>query len=164
VNHTELNIEAVKLYISHGGQDCLFCGADSPEGSSFNVSDGAARQEMFCSSCDKEWTDSYHLASVTHGSEVYEPDEEVETLKAEIEKLKSATMDSLTELWTRLRTSELQSRRPDDVMGDIARFIAEKRGDTRSLCGCGGSLHHYDGLLGYESMVCDVCEQHFPVI
>jgi len=49
-------------------------------------------------------------------------------------------------------------------MGEIAKFIAEKRGDTKPLCGCGGILHHYDGLLGYEAMVCEACNQHFPVL
>lgn len=29
------------------------------------------------------------------------------------------------------------------------------------LKGCDGTLHHYDGCLGYEAMVCDVCETHY---
>lgn len=154
------NIEAVKLYIAHQGQSCLFCGASDPEGSSFDVSDGAARQEMFCASCENEWTDSYHLASVIHGGEVYEPPINMQEAES---TLKKAVMDSLADLWMRLRSAEHDSK-PTDVMGEIAKFIAEKRGDTKPLCGCGGPLKHYDGMLGYEAMVCKSCDQHFPIL
>jgi len=27
--------------------------------------------------------------------------------------------------------------------------------------GCDGMLHHYEGLLGYEAMICDKCGRHY---
>lgn len=216
---TELNIEAVKLYIAEEGENCPFCGESSPEGSSFDIVDGAARQEMTCTACEVEWTDSYHLAAVIYDGEVFEPNEELDALKAENEKLKADmaklklsnhdTMQALfrrfkssnfvevadmmdemsrhlavnpmsdslkadmnlfnqwslidlNSLWRRLRAEDPGTL--EGVMAEIALFIGEKRGDLTSLCGCGGSLHHYDGMLGYEAMVCADCEQHFPVL
>lgn len=30
-------------------------------------------------------------------------------------------------------------------------------------CDCGGTLRHYDGMLGYEAMVCQTCDTHYPL-
>lgn len=29
------------------------------------------------------------------------------------------------------------------------------------LKGCSGELHHYDGALGYEALVCNQCGAHY---
>lgn len=68
----ETNKEAVKLYISRDGAECLFCGESNLQGSRFNVEDGATRQEMHCPDCENSWVDSYHLAAVIHDGEVYD--------------------------------------------------------------------------------------------
>lgn len=33
--------------------------------------------------------------------------------------------------------------------------------DKCMLKGCDGTLHHYDGCLGYEAFVCDKCGAHY---
>ncbi len=69
---TMTNKEAVKLYISKDGAECLFCGETNLQGSQFDVEDGATRQEMYCPDCENGWVDSYHLAAVIHDGKVYD--------------------------------------------------------------------------------------------
>jgi len=35
-----------------------------------------------------------------------------------------------------------------------------KKGECM-LKGCNGTLHYYDGALGYEALVCDKCGAHY---
>jgi len=159
----ELTIEAVKLYFANNGSECPFCGGTDLQGSSFDVEGGATRQEIFCPDCEEEWTDSYHLATVIHSSGIFDPAEEIDALKAEIEQLKRNEVAILEGLWKELRTQD-HSTAPE-VMGHLSIIIGEKRGDPdKSLCGCGGEVGFYDGALGYEAMVCKKCGQHYTVI
>ena len=118
------NAEAVKVYIANDGQNCLFCGEANPEGSSFDVRDGAARQEMSCNYCEEEWVDSYRLSAVIHNGNVYEPPNEVDALKAEIERLKNANRNSLKELFREFTSKNFTD--VGEMMGELARQIGTK--------------------------------------
>jgi transposase-like protein len=49
-------------YVAAGGNLCPYCGSTDISGGSFTVDGPTAHQEVSCSECDEEWTDTYTLA------------------------------------------------------------------------------------------------------
>ena len=53
-----------KEYVQSGGCRCPFCGSQDIEGGDREIDDGVAQQEMYCTECDGEWIDVYHLVGI----------------------------------------------------------------------------------------------------
>lgn len=57
--------EQKQQYIANGGTRCPSCGSEDIVGEDISVEEGIATQEMSCNICDLEWSDVYHLTSIT---------------------------------------------------------------------------------------------------
>lgn len=55
-------------YVAKGADACPFCGSESVEGDSIEVSVTEAYQECACGACEKEWRSVYHLAGYNDGN------------------------------------------------------------------------------------------------
>ena len=118
MSQNELSTQAAHQYLRGEGVKCPFCNdGDSLEGSSINIDEGYARQEMVCNNCEEEWTDSYRLDAIFHESGVFEREETPEEAAPATDKL-----DCLHELFSRLRAADFD--KVSDVMREIASFIA----------------------------------------
>ena len=55
----------IKNYIRHGGKLCLFCSADTLNGGLPHVYPGGKiTQEIFCTTCECSWFDTYKLTGI----------------------------------------------------------------------------------------------------
>ena len=48
-------------YVARDGRCCPFCGSESIEGGSVEITDSGAEQDVTCLECDREWQDYYKL-------------------------------------------------------------------------------------------------------
>jgi hypothetical protein len=56
-----------KAYLDKGGMQCPFCHAkDSLQAGAIDEGEGVFYQNIFCTACRKEWTDSYTLTGMTY--------------------------------------------------------------------------------------------------
>lgn len=63
-----LTQDDVNRYVEEGGAECPYCGDDGGiEGSSVDIEQGQAYQEITCVSCGAYWTDCYRLERIIPG-------------------------------------------------------------------------------------------------
>jgi hypothetical protein len=60
----ELTAEAVRIYVTGGGNHCPFCNDEDISGSSVEIDSGYAWQEVDCSACGRSWHDLYTLTGI----------------------------------------------------------------------------------------------------
>src|SRR3954452_12074338 len=60
----ELTAEAVRNYITGGGNHCPYCLDEDISGSSVEIDAGYAWQEVDCSACGRSWHDLYTLTGI----------------------------------------------------------------------------------------------------
>lgn len=65
-------------YVRLKGTQCPFCGSTEFEGSSVEIEEGGASQEVYCLSCEAAWFDNYRLVGYTVDDEPREGTVEVE--------------------------------------------------------------------------------------
>jgi len=58
---TDLTPEDAKNYTERAYAKCPFCGDSRIEGGSISIEQNYAHQDVFCTECDAEWSDSYRL-------------------------------------------------------------------------------------------------------
>lgn len=54
----------VQEYISSGGTICPYCGGEELQGSSVEIENGKAFQQIRCQDCDRTWEDMYILSNI----------------------------------------------------------------------------------------------------
>ncbi len=80
----------ITKYIDEGGVRCPYCGADQIEGGSVEIEEGTAQQKVGCLSCDRHWTDIYHLVGVCDSNhDLHEPPEAPHPALAALDALRA---------------------------------------------------------------------------
>ena len=64
-----LTVNQRRAYIDNNGATCPFCGSHDLEGSSVDITEGVAHQEVHCVNCDAAWCDIYTLTDISVVSE-----------------------------------------------------------------------------------------------